>query len=624
MFPSIAKYNHTILTKGGNAFKTLSNLNFIVSRKVPVKIYSYGSGSYAVVFRAKDNYSEYAIRCFISADEENISRYRIINNYFKNLNASWITKIELLEDEINIDSKNYPVIKMDWVEGELLNNYVNHVLDNNSALSELQNEVISVSKSLESLKIGHGDIQCGNIIIAKNTAGKNIIKLIDYDGIYIPPFSNKINLENGRTEFQHPNRSQIQYNEKIDRFSFWVILTALEALKFDKTLWFEVMQGGFNTLDNLLFIGSDFKYFNNSKLVNRLYTLNKPSLNFYLDNLNKFCNSSPESIEFPRIYESALKEIKQSEEQSEAKNSDTTKVVQIITNPSGAIVLTSTFQRIGTTPLKIDLDFFNKKTLIVSYKTQIKQVEISENQKVIDITFLDEKKTNGANQFPKQTIKYPPVNDTVSPTPIQSKQLGNKPKDSDWSFLIAVFLFLSVIGFLIIFKKENELPKSNFSADSITVDSMPSNNEEPPPIEELKVVDLGQETIEGDSKDDLGQTPQEVIQAFLDLLSFRKFELAWYNTLNPTWENKGKDWFCSNEGFGGISKLVMFSINLDSQSSTEAEASVNYYTEDINNGNLCYNQIIKVEKFTFDDNTTRWMITKIKNTKAPYSCELTN
>src|SRR5258706_14187344 len=108
MFPTIAEYNQTIQTKGGNAFKTLSNLTFIPSRTVPVRIYSYGSGSYAVVFKAKDHYREFAIRCFISAEKENIDRYRKIDDYLKNLNASWITKIELLEDEINVGYQHYP------------------------------------------------------------------------------------------------------------------------------------------------------------------------------------------------------------------------------------------------------------------------------------------------------------------------------------------------------------------------------------------------------------------------------------------------------------------------------------------------------------------------------------
>ncbi len=206
MFPTIAKYNEAIQIKDGKAFKTLSNLTFIPSRTVPTRIFSYGSGSYAVVFKAKDHSNDFAIRCFISAEKENIERYKEIDNYLKNRRASWITKIELLEDEIKVDGKFYPVLKMDWVDGQLLNNYITQIIHNNIALTSLQSEVLRVSRSLERLKIGHGDIQCGNIIIAKNSKEEYIIKLIDYDGMYIPSFSNKVNLERGRTEFQHPSR----------------------------------------------------------------------------------------------------------------------------------------------------------------------------------------------------------------------------------------------------------------------------------------------------------------------------------------------------------------------------------------------------------------------------------
>ena len=258
MFPSIAEYNNTIAKSGGSAFCTMPDLSFMTSRTNPVKIYSFGSGSYAVVFKATENGNPYAIRCFISGDQENIRRYRELNDYFKNINAPWVTKFKLLENEIKVADSYYPVVVMKWVQGELLNTFISSNLNNKLILNDLQNEFIRLSNSLELNFIGHGDIQCGNVLVAKDENGAPVIKLIDYDGMYIPAFSNKINLERGRTEFQHPDRFLIPFNERIDRFSFWIILCALEALKYNTELWKEVMQGGFNTLDNLLFTGGRF------------------------------------------------------------------------------------------------------------------------------------------------------------------------------------------------------------------------------------------------------------------------------------------------------------------------------------------------------------------------------
>ena len=388
MFPTIAEYNQAIQSKGGGVFKSLVGLSFIPSRTRPVRIYSFGSGSYAVVFKARDQSHEFAIRCFISAEQENIDRYKSIDKYLKSVSASWIIKIDLLENEFNVLWKYYPVVKMEWVEGQLLNKYITQILNDNKALSELQEEIVRVSKSLEELKIGHGDIQCGNVIITKDIDGKNIIKLIDYDGMYIPLFSNKINLEKGRSEFQHPDRSKFQYNEKIDRFSFWVILCAIEALKFDKTLWKEVMEGGFNTLDNMLLIGDDFKFFNNSKLANRLYQLNQTSLSFYLNKLSKFCNSGPSDIEAPVLFDGSYeKEFVENTHSYQTDNSNLN--VQIITNPDGAVILTSTFQRIGTTPLKLNKEAYLGRPLIITDGNQIKQIEILINSREFNIDFTE-------------------------------------------------------------------------------------------------------------------------------------------------------------------------------------------------------------------------------------------
>src|SRR5690606_13181464 len=117
------------------------------------------------------------------------------------------------------------------------------------------------------------------------------IKLIDYDGMYVPPLDNHKSFENGRSEFQHPKRTLNHFNSEIDRFSIWVIITALEALKYDKALWDEVMQGGYNTLDNFLFIAQDFLNPSDSKLFERLDKVNSDSLNFYVNKIKEFCGS---------------------------------------------------------------------------------------------------------------------------------------------------------------------------------------------------------------------------------------------------------------------------------------------------------------------------------------------
>jgi hypothetical protein len=51
-YPSIGEYNQVIQKSGGNAFRTLDGINLIPSRTVPIKVYLFGSGAFAAVFKA--------------------------------------------------------------------------------------------------------------------------------------------------------------------------------------------------------------------------------------------------------------------------------------------------------------------------------------------------------------------------------------------------------------------------------------------------------------------------------------------------------------------------------------------------------------------------------------------
>lgn len=386
-FPTIGEYNQTIQNKGSRAFQSLSDLNFIPSKTFPIKIFSFGSGSYAVVFKANKNGKNYAIRCFLSTEQENINRYQSICNYLKTINEKWKTDIDFLNNEIEVKGNRYPVLIMEWIDGVLINQFVTDNLQNNNILSELQNQLVEISDSLESYQIGHGDLQCGNIIVQK--IGSDFqVKLIDYDGMYIPQFGNSRSLENGRSEFQHPKRTKLDFSPVMDRFSFWVMLTALEALKYDKSLWREVMQGGFNTLDNFLFTIKDFTNPFQSNLFNRLKQLNSNSVNFYTEKLKQFCLNDLNSVEKPFLFGESEKitTIKKTDKivdipkiiiKQELEEPQQEKIL-IKSNPSGASVLTSAFVKLGVTPLELDQKFLGK-TLIVTNGINPKKVTIVNN-----------------------------------------------------------------------------------------------------------------------------------------------------------------------------------------------------------------------------------------------------
>lgn len=466
MFPTLSQYNRTIQQQGSNAFRTLKNLFFLPAKTSPIKIYNFGSGSYAVVFKALENNKEIAIRCFIGSDDDYVERYRKIDNYLQDIDESWKTNIQFLDNEIKVDGKYYPVLKMDWVDGKLLNKYIDNNLNNNDILSKLQIQFVKISNNLEENRIAHGDIQCGNIIV-KEVNGKPKIKLIDYDGLFIPSFKGEKQKERGRAEFQHPNRSYFAFNEKIDRFSFWVILCALEALKFDKTLWKETMQGGFNTLDNMLFEGSDFSNPINSKLFRKLSNLRKPSLNFYIAQIQLSLNTSNiEKLSF-FSHENSLNDNVTDESNNE--NITTNKVapskgynanqyarLKITSSPSGASIRNKDFASIGNTPLTINkYEYINEEIKII-FGTKSKTRTIYESSNDIHITFEEP-----VYNSPK--IKSAPPTPPVISTP--------PPTKNDDTVLWIVIILVVLIGLAFIINSINNKSNSDSYPEEVMVDT---------------------------------------------------------------------------------------------------------------------------------------------------------
>ena len=119
---------------------------------------------------------------------------------------------------------------MEWVEGTPLNKFIDRYSVDNFTLSKLQRKLIELSASLEESGIGHGDLKYNNIIL-QNEGADIRLKLIDYDSMFIPAFRGKKNLETGSPGFQPLKRLASHFSETVDRFSIWVMLTTLEAVK---------------------------------------------------------------------------------------------------------------------------------------------------------------------------------------------------------------------------------------------------------------------------------------------------------------------------------------------------------------------------------------------------------
>lgn len=225
------------------------------------------SGNFGVVFQIKslNNNLNYAVKCFTRDYPEQEKRYDIISKYLKQTNISYTTGFDFLKQGIKVEGNWYPIVKMDWITGDPLNTYIKKNLLKPIVLKNLSNHFLQLMSELEQQKIAHGDLQHGNIIITNDK-----IKLIDYDGMYVPGLDGLKSYELGHRNYQHPKRTEKDFGLHLDNFSGWIIYISLLALQIDNTLWNRF--GGETHDEHLLFEKKDFDNSASSELIKVLET----------------------------------------------------------------------------------------------------------------------------------------------------------------------------------------------------------------------------------------------------------------------------------------------------------------------------------------------------------------
>src|SRR5262249_13325351 len=145
-----------------------------------------------------------------------------------------------LEQGVRIRGQWYPVVKMRWVEGFLLNDFVRRQADNPQVLLQLANLWVKMGRRLRQTHIAHGDLQHGNVILVPGSDSNSLaLKLVDYDGMFVPALAGQRSGEVGHPAYQHPQRlREFTYNADVDRFPLLAVYTAIRAVAVGgRALW---------------------------------------------------------------------------------------------------------------------------------------------------------------------------------------------------------------------------------------------------------------------------------------------------------------------------------------------------------------------------------------------------
>jgi len=221
------------------------------------------SGAFACVYQMKCSNGCWAVRCFLRqyADQERAARYLAISEHLDAVKLPWMVGFKYLSKGILVHGQWYPILRMEWIEGEPLDAYIRSHLQQREILLSLVRQWIDLMSSLRKARIAHGDLQHGNILVSGG-----VPRLIDYDAMFVPALSGKASDEDGHRNYQHPDRTGRDYNPDLDNFSAWVIFTSISGLAIDPRLWDPLKAGD----ECLLFRREDFERPMSSKALQAL------------------------------------------------------------------------------------------------------------------------------------------------------------------------------------------------------------------------------------------------------------------------------------------------------------------------------------------------------------------
>src|SRR5579864_749730 len=240
------------------------------------------TGNFAVTYELRTAAQRWAVRCFHREAEDRAPRYAAISQTLAVATArdGPLVPIDYLHNGVRVGQTWYPITRMPWIDGHPLNFAIEQHLHESSVLETLERQFRGVIGDLQRRGIAHGDLQHGNILMSVAGTARTL-RLVDYDGMFVPSLRGRAASESGDPNYQHPGRS-VQFGPELDRFSAMVIVLALRALRADPGLW-----PTYNSGDNLLFRRADFSNPSRSALLRDLHGI--PSLRELTERFVRVC-----------------------------------------------------------------------------------------------------------------------------------------------------------------------------------------------------------------------------------------------------------------------------------------------------------------------------------------------
>lgn len=259
-YPLISEYVRAIQDVSNNLDKLAHLVPVLDDHGEPYR----SSGAFAVVCKMKDEQTGkyYALKCFTEEQKGRAESYRQIADELEFVDSPYLTSVKYLEKEIFVDSSceedEFPVLLMDWIDGETMENYIAENYQDNYIMAMLCYRFCKMAAWLRSQQFAHGDIKPDNIMVRPD----GNLTLVDYDGMFVPAMKGQKSPTIGTKDFSHPLRTVDDFDETIDDFALASIALSLKAISLKPSLLDE-----YGAADRLLFSAEDYRDLSNSNVV---------------------------------------------------------------------------------------------------------------------------------------------------------------------------------------------------------------------------------------------------------------------------------------------------------------------------------------------------------------------
>lgn len=235
LYPTINQYID-VLSEANNFSRSLGRVDFCTTiTGDPI----FDSGNFGVVFKMRRGAEIFALKCFTRHQVNRRQAYERLCTQLPRspylIDVSWLSE-ELLVAPYGTDRlAPFDVVQMEFVEGKTLAQMVVEAAAkaDRLTLTELSEEFDRMALWLLGQEFAHGDIKPENIMVDDHRQ----LRLVDYDGVYLPSMQGEAQREIGTDLFAHPLRHRMKFSKSIDDYSIALLCLTLRALAVDPLLY---------------------------------------------------------------------------------------------------------------------------------------------------------------------------------------------------------------------------------------------------------------------------------------------------------------------------------------------------------------------------------------------------